>query len=268
MENLLLPLLAFLGAGLLGGVLLGLIGVGMALVTVPLLIFVLPGFGFDAKDVPLIALATSMAVVSVGSVSSVLSHHRKGNVNWRVARTTIPASLIGIALGSTVAAQLSGVMLRALFCAFLIYIAIRMLRGKRKAGTGPGERPTTALQYRLTGGAIGLAASVIGAGGGVFMVPFLSSRGHPMPRAVATSTLIGLPVSALGAVIYALQPVDLPGGASLGYLYLPAFVGLAIGSALGAPVGARLSGMLDEKLIKKGFAITLLVVAAGLFSEF
>ncbi|AVW91078.1 sulfite exporter TauE/SafE family protein [Celeribacter baekdonensis] len=266
MLDLLGPVLAFFVAGICGGVLLGLIGVGMALVTVPLLIFSLPLFGFDSEAVPLIALATSMAVVSVGSVSSVLSHNRKGNVIWQVARTTIPVSLIGIAIGSSLAARLPGGVIRVLFCAFLIYIAIRMLRG-RKPGGAAASSQTGPWHYRLVGGAIGLAASVIGAGGGVFMVPFLSSRGHPMPKAVATSTLIGLPVSILGAVVYALQPVDLPGNLAIGYLYVPAFVGLAAGSALGAPLGVRISGQLDEALIKKVFAGALLCVAAAILLE-
>ncbi len=257
---------AFLVAGVFGGVLLGLIGVGMALVTVPLLIFVLPAFGFAPRDVPLVALATSMAVVSVGSVSSVLSHHRKGNVDWRLVRITTPASLIGITLGTVTAAHLPAAALRVLFCAFLVFISLRMLRD-RKAATEKRIQ-TSPWLYRATGAAIGMAASVIGAGGGVLMVPFLSSRGNPMPRAVATSTMIGLPVSILGAVVYAAQPVSLPQAMTWGYLYVPALIGLSIGSTIGAPFGARLGGRISPALLKKGFAIVLLIVAAAILMDF
>lgn len=263
--DLILHLVVFLLAGVLGGVALGLMGVGMALVAVPLLIFILPAFGFAPDAVPLVALATSMAVVSVGSVSSVLSHNRTGNVDWGVARTTIPASIAGIVAGTLVASRLPGDVLRVLFCAFLIWIAIRMLRAGKPGG--PADvRPTTATRYRLTGGLIGLAASVIGAGGGVLMVPFLASRGHRMIRAVGTSTLIGLPVSVIGAVIYAAQPVDLPQPLTFGYLFVPAFAGLALGSMLGAPLGARLAGALPAATLKRAFAIVLLIVAGTIIA--
>lgn len=47
---------------------------------------------------PLTALATSMAVVAVTSVSSVLSHHRLGNVDWSVFRVTVPVTVLGAIL--------------------------------------------------------------------------------------------------------------------------------------------------------------------------
>ena len=259
--------LLFLVAGLFGGLALGLIGVGMALIAVPLLIFVLPGFGFDPGAVPAVALGTSMAVVSIGSVSSVLSHWRRGNVDLAVARMTIPASLAGVITGTLATAHLPGQVLRLLFGAFLCYVALRMLAGKGRAAVA-AARPTTRLHYRAAGAAIGLAASVIGAGGGVLMVPFLSSRGHAMPKAVATSTLIGLPVSVAGALIHAAQPVALhmalPQALTLGDIFLPAMAGLALGSVIGAPLGARLSGRVPATALKRGFAAVLLVVAASL----
>lgn len=263
--SLILPLAIFLCAGLVGGLALGLIGVGIALIAVPLLIFILPGFGFGANEVPLVALATSMAVVSLGSVSSVISHHRRGNIDWRIVAITIPASLLGVAAGTLVAARLPGEWLRFAFCAFLVHVAVRMLRGGRVA---VAEGRTSPLLYRLAGAAIGASAAVIGAGGGVLMVPFLSGRGHPMARAVATSTMIGLPVSVAGALIYALQPANLPQPMVLGYLFLPAFVGLSTGCVIGAPFGARLGGMLPAAALKRGFAAILLVVAAGILAGY
>lgn len=65
--------LLFALAGLVGGLLLGLIGVGMALVAVPFLNFVLPRFGVPTGAVPLVSVATSMGIVAVGSVSSAIA---------------------------------------------------------------------------------------------------------------------------------------------------------------------------------------------------
>lgn len=67
----------FVFAGLAGGLLLGLIGVGMALVTVPFLTFMLPSLGFNTEASPLIALASSMVIAAIGSVSSLRVHQQR-----------------------------------------------------------------------------------------------------------------------------------------------------------------------------------------------
>ena len=48
---------------------------------------------------------------------------------------------------------------------------------------------------------------------------------------------------------------------SLGYVYLPAFVGIVLASSLTAPVGAKLAHRLSQPMLKKVFAVFLVVVA-------
>lgn len=253
--------LIFLFGGALGGLMLGALGVGTALIAVPLLALVLPWLGVPADAAPLTALATSMAVVALTSVSSVLSHHRLGNVEWAVFRTTILASLAGVALGSAIAAHLPAAALRVVVAGFLLYTAWRMAFGgtARRAMAPEGG----AGAYRLGGALIGMAGSFIGAGGGVLMVPFLSGRGHPMTRAVATSTAIGLPVTVMGAALYTAlglrDGVHLAG--QIGYLHLPAFLEIGVASALTAPVGARLAARIPAALLKRAFAVLLVPLA-------
>lgn len=264
--SLTISLSLFFAAGLVGGLLLGLIGVGMALIAVPLLTMTLPLFGIGPAAAPLTALATSMAIVSVGSISSIVTHHRLGNVDWRLVKTTVPASLIGVALGSVAATHLTGDTLRSIFCGFLIVIAARMLLPEKKRADKAIE--TGAWTYRLVGALIGVAGSLIGAGGGVFMVPFLASRGHTMVRAVATSTTIGLPVSIFGAIVYSCQTAPIPGSAMVGYVFLPAFFGLSVGSVLAAPFGARLASRVPARVLRRGFAILLLILAIKMLGAF
>lgn len=260
--SLTVSLAIFLAAGIAGGVLLGLIGVGMALISVPLLAMTLPYFGIGPDLAPLTALATSMAIVAVGSVSSVWSHHKLGNVDWGLVKVTVPASLVGVALGSLVASRLPGDWLKWIFCAFLIVIAVRMLLPqKTQADNAPPTGPWT---YRIAGALIGIAGSLIGAGGGVFMVPFLNSRGHAMRKAVATSTTIGLPVTIVGALVYALHASPLPAQPMWGYIFLPAFFGISLGSIVGAPIGARLASRVPAKALKTAFAVLLIILAVKL----
>ncbi|RTR24475.1 sulfite exporter TauE/SafE family protein [Azospirillum griseum] len=254
--------LIFVAGGVAGGLMLGALGVGTALIAVPLLTLVLPWLGVPTADAPLTALATSMAVVALTSVASVLSHHRMGNVLWPVFRVTVPASLAGVVVGGVVATQLPASALRLLVALFLLHTAWRMLTGGATSGAAaPAAASTT--RYRLGGAAIGLAGSFIGAGGGVLMVPFLSGRGHPMVRAVATSTAIGLPVTVAGALLYTglglRDGVDLPG--QIGYLHIPALLEIGVASALCAPLGARLSSRLPGALLKRLFAGLLIPLA-------
>lgn len=262
MQELLTPLV-FLAAGAAGGILLGLIGVGMALITVPLLALTLPWFGVGPALSPLVALASSMAIVTLGALSSVASHHRLGNVDWQTVRRMVPFSVAGVVAGSLLASHMPALALRWVLCLFQLVIAWRMLQ-PRGTGTGTGTAapaPLRPASLRLAGAAIGFAGSLIGAGGGIFLVPFLNHRGFPMPRAVATSTAVGLPVTASGAVFYALQPAPLPDLWMLGDIFLPAFLGIGLGSALFAPLGARLSSRVPGALLKRGFALLLIVLA-------
>jgi uncharacterized membrane protein YfcA len=252
----------FLAAGILGGILLGLIGVGMALVSVPFLTLALPHLGVGVDDAPLTALATSMAVVTVGSISSIFSHHRLGNVDWHLVGIIIPAGLVGVSVGSVFASHLPGIALKWIFSLFLLYIALKMLFS-RAAGHSH-VAPTSAWTYRGLGGLIGVAGSLIGAGGGVFMVPFLSNRGHKMAKAVATSTAIGFPVSLLGSVVYAFQQTPAAQVPMVGYILVPAFIGISLGSIFAAPIGAKLASKIPGAMLKKGFAALLLILAVRL----
>lgn len=248
-------------AGIFGGALLGTIGVGMALVAVPALTFALPHMGVSEAMAPIVALASSMGIVTIGSISSVIAHNRLGNIDWQAFRLIVPFSLIGVFLGSLLVTQLPPDVLRLIFAAFLIFVALRMLLS-RKGTSEPA--PVPARIYRASGVVIGFAGALIGAGGGVFMVPFLTGRGWKMVRAVATSAAIGLPVTTFGTIFYALRPLPGIDAAMIGSLHLPALVGIGLSSVIGAPLGAQLASRLPGELLKKVFAVVLLILAAGL----
>lgn len=253
-------LLVFLCAGLAGGLLLGLIGVGMALVAVPVLTFALPHFGVPMEAAPLTAIATSMGVVAIGSVSSAITHQRLGNVDWPLVKTILPFGLLGMAVGSLLVPCLPPAALRWVFAGFLVFAAIDMWRQSQAASLETIATPKS--RYRAAGGFIGLAGSLIGAGGGGLLVPFLTKHGLSMAKAVATSTVVGFPISVLGTVAYAAQPSDVPNTAMLGHVYLPAFAGISLGSVIAAPLGAWCASRVPGETLKRVFAIALLVLAA------
>ena len=255
----------FILAGLAGGLLLGLIGVGMALVTVPFLTFMLPSLGFSAEVSPVIALASSMVIAAIGSISSLRVHHQKGAINWELIRLMLPASLFGVVLGSLLVTRLPALWLQCIFATFLLYVAFSMLKPSTK--TAQLHSPPSEPMLRWFPALVGATGSFIGAGGGVLMVPFLS-RFMAMPKAVASSVAVGFPVTVFGAISYMLQTAPVAHPNLIGAVYWPAVLGMSIGSVVAAPLGVQLSTKVPAALLKKLFACVLLLIALKMLLSF
>lgn len=88
-----LELLAFMIAiGGIAGVLAGLLGVGGGIVLVPAFFFTFQMLGYDGQQTMQVCLATSLATIIVTSLRSVLSHNRKGAVDWDILKGWAPGS--------------------------------------------------------------------------------------------------------------------------------------------------------------------------------
>jgi uncharacterized membrane protein YfcA len=256
----------FIFAGVAGGLLLGLIGVGMALVTVPFLTFMLPSLGFSAEVAPVIALGSSMLIAAIGSVSSLRVHHQKGTINWGLIRLMLPASLFGVVAGSLLVTRLPALWLQSIFAAFLLYVAFSMLK-PASPKTAQLQQPPSNQLLRWFPALVGATGSFIGAGGGVLMVPFLS-RFMAMPKAVASSVAVGFPVTVFGAISYMLQTAPVNHPALIGAVYWPAVLGMSIGSVVAAPLGVQLATKVPAALLKKLFACVLLLIALKMLLSF
>lgn len=250
--------LYFLAAGLLGGLLLGLIGVGMALVTVPLLIFALPSLGFSLEATPQIALATSMVVVSLGSLSAVVAQQKKQQIDWFFVKLLLPFSVIGLGVGTWLVYFLPAKFLTLIFAVFLAFVAWTLLKPKVTKFKLVGQ---STLQHRAIATVIGSIGGLIGAGGGVLMVPWLSATGLVLPKAVATSVMLGFPLTVLASFWYLLSESPSDSTALIGSVYWPGAFLLSVGAALTAPLGVKLATRLPVDELKKLFAIVLLLVA-------
>ena len=269
MFTILLPYLAYLSVGAIAGVLAGLLGVGGGLVIVPMLVFCFTRLGLPPDSMMHLAVATSTASIAFTSVSSFLSHHKRGAVAWAAVRRITPGILVGTFCGTFVASRLSTHGLKAFFCVFLAYVVVQMLLDKKPQ---PSRELPGALGMTCVGGVIGLVSSLVGIGGGVLSVPFLLWCNLPGHRAIGTSAAFGFPIAIGGSLGYlvngwradmlppgAVGHVALPPGA-VGYVYLPALVCIVSASVLTAPLGVRLAHRLPVARLKRIFAVLLIVV--------
>ena len=119
-----------------------------------------------------------------------------------------------------------------------------------------------AAGMNLAGGIIGAVSSVVGIGGGTLTVPFLTWCNISIRQAVATSSACGLPIALAGAIGFIATGWAVPGlpGWSSGYVYWPAFAGIAASSLLFAPLGAKLTHTLPVAVLRRFFAVFLAVL--------
>jgi uncharacterized membrane protein YfcA len=251
--------LLYLALGGFAGVLAGLLGVGGGIVIVPMLVAL-----FAAQHIPEplilhLALGTSLASIVFTSISSLRAHDGRGAVDWRVFRRVTPGILVGTLLGSWVAAQLSTLFLKTFFVLFLYFVALQMLLGAKPR---PSRLLPGAGGLLGVGSLIGGVSSLVGIGGGSMSVPFLVWCNLPLHVAIGTSAAIGLPIAAAGAVGYVANGalVEALPPHTLGFVHLPALVGIAGASVLTAPLGAMLAHRLPVARLKKLFALLLLVM--------
>ncbi len=249
--------------GMVTGLLAGLFGIGGGLVIVPVLVILFTAQGFPAELIVLMAVATSLASIILTAIASISAHHRLGSVVWVKVFSLSPGIIIGAAVGAVIAKHINADTLRIILVVFLLYVAIQMaFQIKPKSDQIKQSR---ILDF-LVANAIGLLSSIVGIGGGTLTVPYLVRGQMLMRNAVAVSSACGLPIAIAGTVSYAIlgwNTLDLPEW-SLGYVYLPVFVGTGLSSIATAPVGAKLAHKLPAAKLKRYFSLLLFVMAAKL----
>jgi len=257
-----LLVLQLLLLGLCGGFLAGLLGIGGGMVLVPFLTVIVANQGVEADLAVKMAIATGMATIVFTSLSSVRAHHLRGAVRWDIWRRFAPGIVLGAALASLgVFAALNGHTLALVFALFVAFSATQMWLDKKPAPSRTLPGPAGQL---AAGGGIGFVSGLVGAGGGFISVPLLVWCNVAMHQAVATSAALGFPIALANSAGYALAGHNTPGlpEASLGYIFLPALLVIALASVLAAPLGARAAHALPVRPLKRLFALVLYALAA------
>jgi uncharacterized protein len=250
--------------GIAAGLLAGLLGIGGGLVLVAALLWILPRHGVSADAAMHAALATSMASIILTGASSARSHHRRGSVLWPTVKWMVPGVLLGGWLGSLFAMSLDGDILKWVVAIYCWLVAAQMAFGGVRAGVGDDPVPT-GWPVSTVGTGIGAVSAVVGIGGGSMTVPYLVWRGVQPVRAVGTSSACGVFIAIAAAAGYAFNAPEgaLPSHA-VGYVYVPAALGVAVASVLAAPFGTRIAHAVSGPTLRKIFAVFMVVVGISM----
>jgi uncharacterized protein len=243
----LLELLILSLAGLSGGVLAGMFGVGGGTVFVPALVY---GAGWNIGE----AVAASLVIIVFSALSGTLRSMRSAApVNWKAAAlfslTVAPSSLIGVA----VSGFLSETLTQLVFAGFLLALAYPTARTGKRYREGVRVSTGSHLTVALLGGiGAGVLAGLIGIGGAALTVPLMIFGFGLSPKiAISSSLVVTLLVGVVGATGYLVAGFDRLAG-------LPPLI---VGSMIGAWPGVRIRERLGETVLQRAFAVYMVVIA-------
>lgn len=252
-----IEIFGYVGA-LLIGLVLGLIGGGGSILTVPILVYVL------AVD-PVTATAYSLFVVGTSALLGAVRNAKKGIVDFRTGIVfaipafiavfltrkflipAIPEELFSI--GDYMVTKNVAIMI--FFALIMLVASISMIRGRKDTGDGEEEVSYNYSLILIEGFVVGVLTGVVGAGGGFLIIPALVLFAKlPMKKAVATSLMI-IAIKSLIGFLGDLQNVDID------WTFLVSFTSLSV---VGIFIGIYLNKFIDGKKLKKSFGWFVLIM--------
>lgn len=250
-------ILGYFGA-LLIGVVLGLIGGGGSILTVPILVYLM-------MVNPVTATAYSLFVVGVSSAFGAFQNIKKGLVDFKTAivfaipafvavyitrKYVVPAIPSEIfTLGNFTLTKDIAIMV--FFAIIMLLASISMIRTKKETKHSSEVVKFNYPLITIEGFVVGILTGLVGAGGGFLIIPALVLLAKlPMKKAVATSLLI-IAIKSLIGFIGDIENLDMD------WTFLLSFTALSV---VGIFIGSYLSNFIDGKKLKKGFGYFVLIM--------
>jgi uncharacterized membrane protein YfcA len=240
------------------GILLGLLGGGGSILTVPVLVYLAK---LSAQE----AIVTSLIVVCLTSLIAVISHARHRRVCWKTGLTFGIAGMLGAYAGGRLSAYIPDVILLALFALLMIAASFSMIKKPKTAPASvenceenfcPKNLPVSAIL--LDGVLVGLITGLIGVGGGFLLVPALTLlAGLPIQAAIGTSLFI-IVLQSISALFGHAGHITLN-------LQLTTIVTLC--AIIGSFVGSYLSSIIHSRYLKPGFGFFVLFLGSFLLYQ-
>ena len=250
-------LYALLGAVAIGLV-LGLLGSGGSILTVPVLVYL-------AGEPDKVAIAESLAIVGAIALVGALPYARQKLVDWHSVLYFGVPGIAGTYGGAALSKLVPGTVQLALFAIVMLLAAVLMFRRKTTPITADGTPHERQALWKIAGEglAVGVLTGLVGVGGGFLIVPALVLLGGlSMRLAVGTSLLIIAAKSAAGFYKY----LDVLADAGLYVDWSLIGIFAAIGIA-GSFVGNALSQRVPQARLKRGFAVFLVIMGVFILAK-
>jgi uncharacterized protein len=265
-------ILSIIVLGLMVGILVGLLGIGGGVVLVPAMVYLLH---FDQHMAQGTSLFILLPPIGLGALRG---YWKNGQVDLRAGIICAVGFLLGGYIGGRIAVPMASKDLQAIFGFFLMLSALLLWRKTRQSarvpvsaqGQAEGVRDTDMISEPRNGenseneskrsygrdfgifliaGFSGVAAGMVGIGGGVLLVPLLGLLfGFSQHKAQGTSLVALIPPTGLLAfLLYA----------KAGYISWQTGFLLIPGVFLGGILGAKLAKTLNPKTMRQVFAAAM-----------
>ncbi|HEY2248526.1 MAG TPA: sulfite exporter TauE/SafE family protein [Bradyrhizobium sp.] len=262
--------LLLIATGALSGFLAGLFGIGGGAVLVPVFYecFRLAGVPLEVR-MPL-CVGTSLAVIIPTSISAFRAQYLRGAVDMDVLKVWWLPIVIGVVAGSAIARVAPERLFKYVFVCVAFSAAFRLWFGRESWKLGD-EMPK-GFVMRLYGFCVGILATLMGVGGGLFSNLLMTFYGRSIHRAVATSSALAVLISIPGALgyVYAGWPATarFPDVAALqmpftfGYVSLIGALLVMPTSLLTARLGVRAAHAMSKRMLEIAFGCYLFIVGS------
>jgi hypothetical protein len=239
------------GIGYLIGLVLGLLGGGGSILTVPALVYLI-------GQTPQVAVTASLVIVGTNSAIGAMFHRAQGNLNWRVALTFGGTGMLTAYLAAGLSRLFPPDVLLVMFAVLMLVIGVIMILRPTVASTLDSAAERRWWVVIVAGAVVGMLTGVLGVGGGFLIVPALVMLvGLPMQQAVGTSLVI-IAMNSLAGVLGHL------GEATMDTRLLLVFVTTGL---LGTFSGTRLAQRVKSQALQKAFAVFVLALATILLVD-
>jgi len=263
-------IIILVAAGIIVGLGQGLLGVGGAFIMVPVMVAVFEHMGWDQDVAVKVAFGTSLLVIFPAAVATTIAHHRRKAIWWKPAMVLGIAGAAGALLGSTLTTRVfGGEVMKSVFGVVVILGSVRLLTAKpMESHETPRERP---LLWAVCGFLIGIFSGLLGAGGGILLVPVMVTVfKFRMHQTVATSAAVMVFTTGAGAVGYFVNGLGVSGlpEGSFGYFHLTAWLCLVPTSIAMTQVGTWAAHRLSARALRMAFGLVMIVVGLRMVGTF
>lgn len=247
--------------GLIGSFCSGMLGVGGAIVTYPLLYFVPPFFGAYAMTPNEISSVTMFQVFAATGVG-MLMYRRSPWLNRKVVLCIGGGMTGGSLAGSLLSGFMPGIVIHLLYGSMALLAVFLMLK-KRPGAELEEEAPLERIEFSqglgiLLSSAVGLLSGIVGAGGSFLLIPIMLGVLKLPTRTAIASSLIVVFLSSVGGVI---------GKAASGHVHLVLTAWLVVASLVGSTLGARIGQRMNVHVLRLVLVVIILCSGINIWGE-
>ena len=252
---------------LVAGFFAGFFGIGGGIITVPCLFYIFGANEIDKSFLMHLAVGTSFAIMIPTAIMSVYTHYKHKAVDFNVLKTYGIFVVLGVTIGSLIAAYLNTKSLILFFSIALYVLALNLFFLKEKTKF---KLNFSLIQRSTLGFIVGFISSLMGIGGAIMNVPILKFVGYTINKSIGTAASIGFLISLTGSAGFFLTGIltktSLP--LSIGFINIPAFLIFIPLTMYMAKVGATLVHKMNRNVITKLFGFFLVIIASRFLYDY